>query len=259
MRVYICTDLEGVCGVFQWGQTREHGTPENVEARHLLMGEVNAAVAGAFDGGATRVVVRDGHNGGMSFCPEELDGRAEMIMGMIPRPDAVWREGFDAAILLGYHAMSHAPAAVLCHTQSSMTWDHYWINGRRAGEIAQSAIGLGACGIPVVMVTGDDKTYAEAHDWLGENVVTVEVKKALSRQGALMLAPRRARALIREGADKAVAASASAKPLQPQFPLTIRWQYNDSQIVDAHKGDGTVVDGHTIERVVNDAAEILVP
>ena len=164
MKIYITTDLEGVCGVYRFDQTREYGTPENIEARHLLMGEVNAAVAGAFDGGAIRVVVRDGHNGAKSFFPEELDERAEMVMGIFSPRDLVMRQGFDAAILLGYHAMSNTERGILCHTQSSKTWDNYWINGELAGEIRQSAITLGACNVPVVMVTGDDKTVKEARE-----------------------------------------------------------------------------------------------
>jgi D-amino peptidase len=128
MRVYIETDLEGVCGVYRFEQTREYGTPANIEARHLLMGEVNAAVEGAFEGGATRVVVRDGHDGSKSFFPEQLDDRAEMIMGRFSPYDFVLDQGFDAAILLGFHAMSHTIDGVLCHTQSSLTWDNYWIN-----------------------------------------------------------------------------------------------------------------------------------
>ncbi len=259
MRVYICTDLEGVCGVFRWEQTRKYDTPANIEARRLLMGEVNSAVAGAFDGGATRVVVRDGHGGARSFLPEELDERAEMILGVTARPDQVMREGFDAAILLGYHAMSHAPNAVLCHTQSSVGWNNYWINGRLAGEIAQSAIVMGGCDIPVVMVTGDDKTAAEAHDWLGDDIVTVQVKKALTRTGACMLAPKKARTLIREGAKRAMAKAGALKPYKPGFPLTIRWQFKDSQVIDTYRGEGRILDGNTIERAVQDPCDIYSP
>jgi D-amino peptidase len=251
--------LEGVCGVFRWEQTREYDTPANVEARRLLMGEVNAAVAGAFDGGATRVVVRDGHGGARSFLPEDLDERAEMILGATARPDQVMQEGFDAAFLLGYHAMSHTPNAVLCHTQSSVSWNNYWINGRLAGEIAQSAIVMGGCNIPVVMVTGDDKTAAEARDWLGDGIVTVQVKKALTRTGACMLAPRKARELIRAGATGALMRAASAKPFKPEFPLTIRWQFKDSQVLDTYRGEGRIVDGDTIERVVHDPCDIYAP
>ena len=177
MKVYIATDLEGVSGVYRFDQTREYGTPANIEARHLLMGEVNAAVCGAFEGGATRVVAHDGHDGRKSLFPEELDERAEMVMGRYSPYDVVLRQGFDAAILLGYHAMSHTAGGVLCHTQSSLTWNNYWINGKPAGEIEQDAIRIGACDIPVVMVTGDDKTVEEARSVLGDEIVAVQVSK----------------------------------------------------------------------------------
>jgi len=259
MKVFISTDLEGVCGVFRWDQTREYGTPANTEVRHLLMGEVNAAVAGAFDAGATRVVVLDGHNGAKSFFPEDLDERAEMLMGQTAQRDALMAQGFDCAFLLGYHAMSHTPNAILCHTQSSAAWNNFWIDGRLAGEIAQSAIWLGKYDIPVVMVTGDDKTCAEAVDWLGDGIETVQVKTGLSREGALMPAPKRARALIREGAKRAVHKAASLAPLKPAFPLTLRFQFKDSKIVDLHKGDVKKIDGYTFEKVIHDPNDIFGP
>jgi len=260
MRVYISTDLEGVCGVYRFEQSRDaFGSPANVEARKLLMGEVNACVAGCFDAGAERVVVRDGHDGAKSFFPEELDERAEMVMGGFSPRDKVLREGFDAAVLLGFHAMSHTPDAILCHTQSSKSWDNYWIDGRLYGEIGQVAILLGAAGIPVVMVTGCDKACAEAREFLGDDVVTVEVKKSLSREGALMLAPKRARALIREGAAKALALAGKAKPYSIDFPATIRWQFKDSGYVDRLGSGARRIDGHTVEKEVASPDAILHP
>lgn len=259
MNVYICTDLEGVCGVFRWEQTRDYGTPENIEVRHLLMGEVNAAVAGAFDAGATRVVVRDGHNGAKSFLPEALDERAEMIMGHPADRSCVLDQGFDCGMLLGYHAMSHTANGILCHTQSSATWDHFWIEGRLAGEIAQSAIWLGGHGVPVVMVTGDDKTCTEARDWLGDEIVTVQVKQGLSREGALMLSPKRARALIRKGAAQAVKRATDATPYKVEFPLTLRFQFKDSKIVDLYRGDAERIDATTIEKQIHSPNDIFGP
>ena len=259
MKIYITTDLEGVCGVYRFDQTREYGTPANIEARHLLMGEVNAAVAGAFEGGATRVVVHDGHNGSKSFFPEELDERAEMVMGGFNPRDLVLKQGFDAAILLGFHAMSNTEQAVLCHTQSSRTWDNYWINGELAGEIRQSAIILGAFDIPVVMVTGDDKTVKEAKDLLGDTIVTVQVKEGLSREGALMRSPKKARAMIRKGTKKAMKRVSRVKPYKPDFPLTIRWQFLDSGIVENYKGDAKRIDDRTLEKVVEKPENIISP
>jgi len=260
MNVWILTDLEGVCGVYRFEQTRQHGTPANLEARQLLMGEVNAAVAGAFEAGAERVVVWDGHDGSRSFLPELLDERAEMLMGSFRPLDRVLKEeGFDAAFLLGFHAMSHTPGGVLCHTQSSVNWDNYWINGRLAGEVEQHAILCGSCGVPVVLVTGDDKVCAEARALLGEELTTVQVKKGLSREGALMLAPKRARALIREGARIAVQKAPGAKPYTPAFPLTVRWQFKDSGIVDRYTGEARRVDATTLEKEVTRAVDIFHP
>jgi len=259
MKIYMATDLEGISGVYRFDQTREFGTPANIEARHLLMGDVNAAVCGAFDGGATRVVVRDGHNGAKSFFPEELDERAEMVMGKFSPGDMVLRQGFDAAILLGYHAMSNTERGILCHTQSSRTWDNYWINGELAGEIRQSSITLGACGVPVVMVTGDDKTVKEAKDLLGDNIVTVQVKQGLSREGALMDSPKKARAMIREGAEKAMKILAKVAPYKQEFPATIRWQFLNSDIVTNYKGDAKRIDDRTLEKIVDDPWSIVSP
>ncbi|MBN1347015.1 MAG: M55 family metallopeptidase [Phycisphaerae bacterium] len=259
MRVWITTDLEGVCGVYRWEQTRDYDSRANLEARQLLMGEVNAAVAGAFDGGAKRVVVWDGHDGSKSFFPEELDSRAEMIMGQVGDRKALLRQGFDCGILLGYHSMSHTAGGVLCHTQNSVAWNHLWINGRRAGEIAQCAISLGGFDIPVVMVTGDDGACAEARDWLGEEIVTVQVKQGLSREGALMLSPKRARELIRQGVMEALGKASVVKPLKPDFPLTLRFQFKDSKIVDTYRGEARTIDACTIEKEISDPDDVFGP
>ena len=259
MKILIMTDLEGVCGVYRFEQTREYGTPANLEARRLLMGEINAAVRGAFDGGATRVVVQDGHDGSKSFFLEELDERAEVVMGIFSPYDIVLRQGFDGAFLLGFHSMSHTKRGILCHTQSSLTWDNYWINDRLAGEIYQSAILLGACDIPVLMVTGDDKTVREARDFLGDDIVTVQVKTGLAREAALMYSPKRARALIYEGAKEAMKRVGKIKPCKPKFPLKIRWQFKDSGIVDRYKGDAKRIDATTLEKIVSKPEDIIHP
>ncbi len=259
MKIYILTDLEGVCGVYRFEQTREYGTPANIEARRLLMGEINAAVRGAFDGGATRVVAQDGHDGSKSFILEELDERAEVVMGIFSPYDLVLRQGFDGAFLLGYHSMSHTKRGILCHTQSSLTWDNYWINDRLAGEIYQSAILLGACDIPVLMVTGDDKTVREAREFLGDDIVTVQVKVGLAREAALMYSPKRARAMIYEGAKEAMKRIGKIKPCKPRFPLKVRWQFKDSGIVDRYKGDAKRIDATTLEKIVSKPEDIIHP
>ena len=51
------------------------GTDDYLAARLLMTREANAAVAGAFEGGATSVVVNDSHGDMENLLPEEMDPR----------------------------------------------------------------------------------------------------------------------------------------------------------------------------------------
>src|SRR3546814_13757231 len=57
MKILISTDIEGVAGVVHHQQVRA-GNPEYERARVLMTHEANAAIAGAFDAGATEVLDR---------------------------------------------------------------------------------------------------------------------------------------------------------------------------------------------------------
>src|SRR6266508_4509584 len=64
-RVFMITDMEGVSGIFDTElQCLPYKSPRWEESRRLLTGEINAAVDGLFEGGATEVVVWDGHSSG---------------------------------------------------------------------------------------------------------------------------------------------------------------------------------------------------
>jgi D-amino peptidase len=54
-KIYIFTDLEGVSGVYKFEQTREKGTPLNIQACEYFMGDLSAVIRGLLDGGATPV------------------------------------------------------------------------------------------------------------------------------------------------------------------------------------------------------------
>ncbi len=259
MRILIVADMEGVAGVYNFEQTLNEGAPAHMEARRLMTAEINAAAQGAFDGGAEGVVVWDWHLRGRNVILEEMDEAIQLAAGAIgPRANFLG-QGFDAAFLLGFHAMSHTPQAVLCHTFSSKTWDQFWINGRPAGEIAMMNMVLSEYAIPIVLVTGDDKTIAEAHDWLGNGITTAQVKTGLTREGALTLAPKRARALIREQACQAVQRAPLNPPAPIAYPLTVRWQFKDSHIVDTYRGAAKRIDGRTLEKVIESGEELFTP
>ena len=123
----------------------------------------------------------------------------------------------------------------------------------------QSAITLGACDIPVVMVTGDDKTVKEARALLGDDIVTAQVKEGLSREGALMHSPKRARAMIREGAKEAMTRTSKVKPYKQEFPAKVRWQFLSSDIVKRYQGAARRIDDRTLEKIVHRPEDIISP
>ncbi|HEX5635117.1 MAG TPA: M55 family metallopeptidase, partial [Gemmatimonadales bacterium] len=84
MRVFISVDMEGVAGVSHEDQTDPvdpRHAAEYERARRLMVGEANAAVEGAFAGGATRVLVSDSHWLMRNIGAEELHAGAELVSG----------------------------------------------------------------------------------------------------------------------------------------------------------------------------------
>jgi D-amino peptidase len=74
--VLISVDLEGVAGIATRQQIGPGGR-DYPAARELMTAEANAAVAGAFEGGATSVVVNDSHGPARDL----LDRRADYVIG----------------------------------------------------------------------------------------------------------------------------------------------------------------------------------
>ena len=232
MKIYLVTDLEGISGVCVFQQTREPG-PAHEQARHLLMGDVNAAVQGCLDGGADEVVVLDGHGGGFNFIPEEMHPEATFVTGVQrPRAGCGLDETFDAVLLVGTHAMMGTETGMLHHTQSSKNENRYWYNGRETGEIGQMAIVAGHYDVPVVAVTGDLATCDEAQAFLGEEIVTVSVKDGYSRQCGKLIVPKKARRLIRAGAKEAMTRIQQVHPYVPTLPIEGRLQFCSKDIAD---------------------------
>ena len=222
MRIFVMVDMEGISGIVNSDQVIP-GQPYYDEGRQYTTWDVNACVAGCFDGGATEVVVRDAHYKGKNFIWSDLDGRAEYIIGgsgASRMPDIA---SFDGMILLGYHAMAGTPAAVLEHTMSSGSWQNLWIDGRPSGEIGMDMGYAAQHGVPTVMVSGDDKACAEAVA-LVPDIVTAPVKQAYALFGAKLLSKDSAHALIRQRAAAAVGKCKRIAPIKADGPVTMRLQ-----------------------------------
>jgi len=247
MKIYVSADIEGIGCVVRQEQSSPAGR-EYAWARRMMTEEVNAAVKGAFDGGATEVVVSDSHNVGLNLIPEELDERISLIMGS-PRPLTMMEgidAGFDAAFLVGYHAMAGTEDSTIVHIFMGRIAG-VWMNGRALGEIGLSAGLAGLFDVPIALVTGDEKTIAEAEGLLA-GVETAEVKKGIGSYAALCLPPKRSRALIYESARKAMSRKPDWRPFRIDGEVDLRVRFTTASGADrALRMPGVErVDGNTV-------------
>jgi D-amino peptidase len=94
-----------------------------------------------------------------------------------------------------------------------------------SGELAQNALIAGYYGVPVIMATGDEATTREARKFFGNNIVTVAVKKGLSREAAILYPFEETRQALYEGAKRAISVISSCKPYTIDTPIKVRMQY----------------------------------
>lgn len=251
MKIYISVDLEGASGISSSEYVTKDGRLYNV-GRKLITEDVNAAIRGAFDGGAEEVIVMDGHGGRVNLLVEDLDPRALLLSGNPRQPRfAFLDKSVDGMFLVGYHSMAGTQGGNLEHTMMSSSWHSIRVNGVPYGELAIDAELAAEAGVPVVMVSGDDKLCAEAKNWLG-NVEAAMVKQGLSRNAALCLSPARGRELVYNAAKRAVERLAAGEkfPLaQVQAPATVAITYKMVPDADAVNTYGSRrLDGYTVER-----------
>ena len=119
LRVYISVDIEGVAGISTIDQINR-GCTGYPAATRLMTAEANAAIAGAFDAGASEVTVNDSHGTMDNISAMDLDSRARLITGT-PKAQSMTQgltSEFDAAIFIGYHGAAGS-SGVLAHTVTS--------------------------------------------------------------------------------------------------------------------------------------------
>lgn len=236
MKLLIAADMEGISGVASISHISPD-QPEYSRFRKLMTADVNAAVEGAFNGGAQEVVVSDGHWFGLNILIEELDARVRLNSGLAA-PYAMIegiQHGVDAAIFIGYHARAGTLNGVLDHTWSSAKIANLWLNGRLAGETALNGAVCGHFGVPVLMVSGDNALAEEARSWIN-GVETAVVKRASGRHAAECLPTGEAHDLIRTTAENAVQRFLKNEGPQPLFvktPITVTVEFMTSAMADS--------------------------
>jgi D-amino peptidase len=221
VKVFVSNDLEGVAGIVDWSQCRPPGPAYEMGCR-LALAELNAAIDGAAQAGATEFLVNDSHGAMANLPPEALGGAASYLSGrhkplyMVQGLD----ESFDAAFFVGYHG-SMGSNGVLSHTYNPRAVAGARLNGVVTGEAGINALVALGHRVPVALVTGDQVAVAEAGPFL-PGAEGVAVKQSATRFAAESLHPSRACAAIRQAAAQAVKRTAAGEVGPPAIDLPAR-------------------------------------
>ena len=207
MKVFISVDMEGVSGLVRWADVVTRGIDFERNRRFMTL-DANAAIAGAFEAGATEVTVEENH-GVEELCDlllDEIDPRCRVIRGA-GRPTATTMAGLDGSVgvvlLVGHHARAGSRPGIMAHTVSYENFRAVRVNGNDCGEPEIFTIRAGEVGVPVGMISGDQVAAAQLRaraPW----AEAIEVKRALSNVAGDVIPPAGARELIRGGARRAV-------------------------------------------------------
>lgn len=227
MKVYISVDLEGITGVA--GSYQVLQDPGALpEVRKLVTGDVNAAIDGAKEAGATQIWVNENHSG-REMLLEEVDPMAEVIIGK-PKP-LMTLEGldssFDCVFMVGIHARAGTTGAVMDHTWVPKCVQELRVNGIALGEVGLNALAAGHFGVPIALVTGDTQVVEEARELLGD-VEGAAVKVGVDRYAARCLHPAKAREAIREASARALREIERFRPFTLPSPMKMEIDYANS-------------------------------
>ncbi|MEE1941900.1 M55 family metallopeptidase [Streptomyces sp. TRM 70361] len=237
-KILISADMEGATGV-TWPADVLPGTPQWERCRVLFTSDVDAAVTGFLAGGADEVLVNEAHWTMRNLLLERLDERARLLTGRhkaLSMVEGVQHGDVDGVAFVGYHTGA-GDEGVLAHTYLANSITGVWLDGERASEGRLNAAVAAEYGTPVVLVTGDDRTCADARGW-APGALAVAVKDHVSRYAAVCRTPARTAADIRAAAEKAAALAVRHAPAVPR-PRTVELEFDAEHLA----GAATVVPG----------------
>jgi D-amino peptidase len=268
MRIHICADMEGTCGVYSWMQVTPPETPwsapikesEYDRCRLRMTHEVSAAARGAFAAGATEILVNDFHGGNRNIFIDELDERCRLVAGGAGPMNFLQGMTPDTKGLFytGFHSKAGTVSSALSHTWSTNLND-LRIAGESTGEFGLIAYCAGALGVPVLLVTGDQTACDQTEAFLKRPVVKAVVKEGISQTGTISMHPRKAQQLIEEKAAEAMSLIGQVEPTILPANARVELDYDHQSREDAaeRQGGAERIGERTVAFTAADGIELL--
>lgn len=221
LRVLVYHDMEGLAGQDDPRTISYRNTEPYARGRELLTDDVNAVVAGLFQGGADEVHVVDAHGSGNpepDLLLDRLDPRAALVVRDTPfrqYVDLVEPDVYDAVAVVGMHAKTGS-GGFASHTYT-LGMDILF-NGMSVTETELVGYSWGRVGVPVIFASGDDRLARDlaTMPWLE----FVTVKQATSASSASLRPLETVRGELTAAAARAVERRREARAMTLTVPIT---------------------------------------
>jgi D-amino peptidase len=213
--LFISADMEGCAAV-----AAQHAlAPDRFEwrdARRWMTLEVVAVAEAAKASGYQSVIVADGHGNAHNIEPELVPDDVWLVRSW-PRPllqmQGAENENVVACAFVGYHAGGTAEGAILAHAYFGRAFRRVRLNGEDCSEGYFNAAVAGEMGRPIVFVSGDRGTIADAARY-APDASTFLAKETIGWRSMMSLPPSQIQRAIKDAARHAF-----NKPLPAPFQL----------------------------------------
>ena len=234
MKIYISADIEGVTGIGHWNETDKGFPADYTWFQKQMTREVSAAVAAAFEAGATEILIKDAHDSGRNLILDELPENVRVVRGWAGHPLSMVQElddSFDAIMFIGYHSRAGQNTNTLAHTMSSARIARMTLNGKDMSEFYLHALAASYYGVPSIFVSGDAGLCVEVQDhnkYIG-TVATIQG----AGNSVITEHPAKTLALIKAGVKQAMGIEFSKGLLD--IPLELNFSIEFKKHQDAYR------------------------
>ena len=237
MKIFISTDMEGVGGLSSWSDMEGPARADNYrQAQREVAWIIEELLASPEGKSISEICVCDSHARGEGIAYGSFgDARVTQVRGF-PRAFYMMQcldQGFDLAMLVGYHARIGTEGGVMDHSYSASCIYRLLLDGNEAGEVEINSLLAGSYGVPVGLVSGDDALEAQIAGFFDPAPPFVRTKEGIGRFAAKMYAPERLEADFRSAARSALASRPTLKPLAPAARTKLRVDLASTVVADA--------------------------
>ena len=158
MKVFISADIEGTGGISHWDETEKdkRDYPYFAAKMTVEVASVCNGINGVYPGSV--IFVKDAHGPGRSIDHDVLPRNVVLNRNWARNPYSMMDgidSSFNGAIFTGYHSGAGSNGNPMAHTMNGNNI-YVKINGLFASEAIINYYTALYCGVPLVMVTGDE-------------------------------------------------------------------------------------------------------